>query len=397
MQNLVVLGATGTIGRNTLDVAQRHRDKLRVLALTANTDDVALFELCQAFLPRIAVMADAAAAQRLEAKIKSAGLKIEVGTGVDALVAVAAHAEADQVMSAIVGAAGLLPTLAAVQKGKRVLIANKEPLVMAGRLLMDAAEQSGATIIPIDSEHNAIFQCLPAAYRCGAVPKGVKRLVLTASGGPFRETPLTDLPKVTPQQAVSHPNWVMGQKISVDSATMMNKGLELIEAATLYRLPAAQLEVVIHPESAIHSLVEYVDGSMLAQLGQPDMRVPIAHALAWPERWESGVDGLDLAALGRMRFEPADTQRFPCLRLAREALIAGGNAANVLNAANEIAVEAFLKGKLTYTGIAEMIESCLNADHQAVASDLAGILAVDAWAREWSMSWLNSGQKVIHA
>ncbi|MES2489087.1 MAG: 1-deoxy-D-xylulose-5-phosphate reductoisomerase [Pseudomonadota bacterium] len=397
MQNLVVLGATGTIGRNTLDVAQRHSDKLRVLALTANTDDAALFELCQAFLPRIAVMADAAAAQRLETKIKSAGLKIAVGTGVDALAAVAAHAEADQIMSAIVGAAGLLPTLAAVQKGKRVLIANKEPLVMAGRLLMDAAEQSGATIIPIDSEHNAIFQCLPAAYRCGAVPKGVKRLVLTASGGPFRETSLADLPKVTPQQAVRHPNWVMGQKISVDSATMMNKGLELIEAATLYRLPAAQLEVVIHPESAIHSLVEYVDGSMLAQLGQPDMRVPIAHALAWPERWESGVDGLDLAALGRMRFEPADTQRFPCLRLAREALIAGGNAANVLNAANEIAVEAFLKGKLTYTGIAEMIESCLNADRQAVASDLAGILAVDAWAREWSMNWLNSGQKVIHA
>ncbi len=397
MQNLVVLGATGTIGRNTLDVARRHNDKLKILALTANSDDAGLFELCREFLPRIAVMAEAAGAQRLEARIKAAGLRIEVSTGVDALVAVAAHAEADQVMSAIVGAAGLLPTLAAVQAGKRVLVANKEPLVMAGRLLMDAAEQHGATIIPIDSEHNAIFQCLPAAYRCGVVPKGVKRLVLTASGGPFRETPLADLPKVTPQQAVRHPNWVMGQKISVDSATMMNKGLELIEAATLYRLPAAQLDVVIHPESAIHSLVEYVDGSMLAQLGQPDMRVPIAHALAWPERWESGVDGLDLAALGRMRFEPADTQRFPCLRLAREALITGGNAANVLNAANEVAVEAFLKGQLAYTGIAEMIEMCLNAEHQAVATDLGSILAVDAWARAWSMDWLKSGQKVIHA
>lgn len=397
MQNLVVLGATGTIGRNTLDVARRHSDKLRVLALTANSDDAGLFELCREFSPRIAVMADAASAQRLEVRIKSAGLKIEVGAGAEALVAVAAHDEADQVMSAIVGAAGLLPTLASVKKGKRVLIANKEPLVMAGRLLMDAAEQHGATIIPIDSEHNAIFQCLPAAYRCGVVPKGVKRLVLTASGGPFRETPLADLPKVTPQQAVRHPNWVMGQKISVDSASMMNKGLELIEAATLYRLPASQLEVVIHPESAIHSLVEYVDGSMLAQLGQPDMRVPIAHALAWPERWESGVDGLDLAALGRMRFEPADTQRFPCLRLAREALIAGGNAANVLNAANEIAVEAFLKGQLSYTGISEMIEMCLNADRQPVASDLASILAVDAWAREWSANWLRSGQKVTHA
>lgn len=397
MQNLVVLGATGTIGRNTLDVARRHNDKLKILALTANSDDAGLFELCREFLPRIAVMADAVGAQRLEGRIKAAGLKIEVTAGVDALVAVARHAEADQVMSAIVGAAGLLPTLAAVEAGKRVLVANKEPLVMAGRLLMDAAEKHGATIIPIDSEHNAIFQCLPAAYRCGVVPKGVKRLVLTASGGPFRETPLADLPKVTPQQAVRHPNWVMGQKISVDSATMMNKGLELIEAATLYRLPAEQLDVVIHPESAIHSLVEYVDGSMLAQLGQPDMRVPIAHALAFPDRWESGVDGLDLAALGRMRFEPADTQRFPCLRLAREALIAGGNAANVLNAANEIAVEAFLKGQLAYTGIAEMIEMCLNAERHAVATDLGSILAVDAWARTWSTDWLKSAPKVTHA
>jgi len=397
MQNLVVLGATGTIGRNTLDVARRHSDKLNVLALTANSDDAGLFELCREFLPDIAVMADATGAQRLEARIKAAGLKIAVSTGVDALVAVAKHTDADQVMSAIVGAAGLLPTLAAVQAGKRVLVANKEPLVMAGRLLMDAAEQHGATLIPIDSEHNAIFQCLPAAYRCGVAPKGVKRLVLTASGGPFRETPLADLPKVTPQQAVRHPNWVMGQKISVDSATMMNKGLELIEAATLYRLPASQLDVVIHPESAIHSLVEYVDGSMLAQLGQPDMRVPIAHALAFPDRWESGVDGLDLAALGRMRFEPADTQRFPCLRLAREALIAGGNAANVLNAANEIAVEAFLKGQLAYTGIAEMIEKCLNAERQAVATDLGSILAVDAWARAWSLDWLKDGQRMTHA
>lgn len=397
MQNLVVLGATGTIGRNTLDVARRHKDKLNVLALTANNDDAGLFELCLEFLPRIAVMADAAGAQRLEARVKSAGLKIEVSAGVEALVAVASHTDADQVMSAIVGAAGLLPTLASVKAGKRVLVANKEPLVMAGRLLMDAAEQHGATIIPIDSEHNAIFQCLPAAYRCGVAPKGVRRLVLTASGGPFRETPLSELPHVTPQQAVRHPNWVMGQKISVDSATMMNKGLELIEAATLYRLPSSQLDVVIHPESAIHSLVEYVDGSMLAQLGQPDMRVPIAHALAFPDRWESGVEGLDLAALGRMRFEPADTQRFPCLRLAREVLVAGGNAANVLNAANEIAVEAFLKGQLAYTGIAEMIEKCLNAERHAVATDLQSILAVDAWARSWSMDWLNSGKKVNHA
>ncbi|MGH8455710.1 MAG: 1-deoxy-D-xylulose-5-phosphate reductoisomerase, partial [Stenotrophobium sp.] len=298
-----------------------------------------------------------------------------------------------------VGAAGLLPTLAAVRAGKRVLIANKEPLVMAGALLMAEAARHGATLIPIDSEHNAIFQCLPANYRCGEQPRGVKRLVLTASGGPFRETPLEALAQVTPQQAVRHPNWVMGQKISVDSATMMNKGLELIEAATLYRLPSSRLEVVIHPESAIHSLVEYVDGSMLAQIGQADMRVPIAHALAWPERWESGVDGLDLAALARMRFETADLRRFPCLRLAREALEVGGNAPNVLNAANEVAVEAFLKGHLAYTGIAAMIETCLNAaaaQHLPVSGDLDGILAVDAWARDRARAQLDQ-RSVAHA
>jgi 1-deoxy-D-xylulose-5-phosphate reductoisomerase len=397
MQNLVILGATGTIGRNTLDVARRHADKLRVLALTASRDAEALFELCREFRPQLAVMADAAAAERLRSHLKAANLAIEVEAGAEALAAVAAHAAADQVMSAIVGAAGLLPTLAAVRAGKRVLVANKEPLVMAGALLMDAAAAHCATIIPIDSEHNAIFQCLPAAYRCGEAPKGVKRLVLTASGGPFRETPLAELAQVTPQQAVRHPNWVMGPKISVDSATMMNKGLELIEAAALYRLPPEQLEVVIHPESAIHSLVEYVDGSMLAQLGQPDMRVPIAHALAWPERWESGVAGLDLPALARMRFETADLRRFPCLRLAREALSAGGNAPNVLNAANEIAVEAFLRGQLAFTGIAQMIENCLSAASLPAAHDLDGILAVDAWARAWSLRWLNPALKVVHA
>ncbi|MGH8430239.1 MAG: 1-deoxy-D-xylulose-5-phosphate reductoisomerase, partial [Solimonas sp.] len=299
--------------------------------------------------------------------------------------------QADQVMSAIVGAAGLLPTLAAVRAGKRVLVANKEPLVMAGALLMDEARRHGATIIPIDSEHNAIFQCLPAPARCGQVPKGVQRLILTASGGPFRETPLEQLPGVTPQQAVRHPNWVMGQKISVDSATMMNKGLELIEAAVLYALPPERLDVVIHPESAIHSIVEYVDGSMLAQLGQPDMRVPIAHALAWPERWESGVAGLDLAALGRCRFEAPDERRFPCLRLARQALHQGGVLPNALNAANEVAVEAFLQLRLAYTGIPAVIEQVMDAaagrdpDH-----DLDGILAMDAWARGKAAAAVNS-------
>ncbi|MFP5305983.1 MAG: 1-deoxy-D-xylulose-5-phosphate reductoisomerase, partial [Gammaproteobacteria bacterium] len=294
----------------------------------------------------------------------------------------AALADADQVMSAIVGAVGLLPTLAAVRAGKRVLIANKEPLVMAGGLLLGEAARSGATLIPIDSEHNAIFQCLPAGSRCGERPAGVARLILTASGGPFRELPLAQLATVTPAQAVRHPNWVMGPKISVDSATMMNKGLELIEAAVLYALPDERLDVVIHPESLIHSIVEYVDGSMLAQLGQSDMRVPIAHALAWPERWTSGVGGLDLPALARMRFEAPDFARFPCLHLAREALRAGGAAPVVLNAANEVAVQAFLEVRLSYTGIAALIEQTLDAvGDEAPDGDLEAILAVDARAR----------------
>lgn len=396
MQNLVVLGATGTIGRNTLDVAKRHADKLRVLALTANTDATGMLELCREHRPAHAVMRDAAAAQRLQAALRSENLPVEVSAGDTALAQIAAHTQADQVMSAIVGAAGLMPTLAAVRAGKRVLVANKEPLVMAGAVLMTEADRHSAHIIPIDSEHNAIFQCLPAGYRCGDRPQGVRKLILTASGGPFRETPLADLEHVTAQQAVRHPNWVMGPKISVDSATMMNKGLELIEAAMLYRLPSSQLEVVIHPESAIHSLVEYVDGSMLAQIGQPDMRVPIAHALAWPQRWESGVGGLDLPALARMRFETADTARFPCLRLAREALAAGGNAPNLLNAANEVAVEAFLNARLSYPGIARMIESCLAAATLPPARNLEEILAVDAWARDWCGRQLNP-RSVRHA
>jgi len=395
MQNLVVLGATGTVGRNTLDVVRRHRDKLRVLALTAHRDARGLAELCAEFQPRYAVLADETAVEGFRAS----GVSAELLGGREALAEVAAHADATQVMSAIVGAAGLLPTLAAVRAGKRVLIANKEPLVMAGALLMDEARRSQAPIIPIDSEHNAIFQCMPSGYRCGTQPPGVRKLVLTASGGPFRETPLAQLAAVTPQQAVRHPNWVMGRKISVDSATMMNKGLELIEAAALYGLAETQLEVVIHPESVIHSLVEYVDGSMLAQLGQPDMRVPIAHALAWPERWESGVGGLDLAALARFRFEAPDQDRFPCLRLARQALRAGGFAPNVLNAANEIAVEAFLRDHhaCPFTAIAPMIESALAAASAAglpTGGDLESVLAVDAWTRRWLHEDLARGPKV---
>ena len=385
MQQLVVLGATGTIGRNTLDLVRRHPQRLQALTLTAARDAAALAELCIEFRPRHAALVDAAAATDLRERLRAAGCPTQVHAGSEAITQLAADAEADQVMSAIVGAAGLMPTLAAVRAGKRVLIANKEPLVMAGALLMREAEAAGATIIPIDSEHNAIFQCLPPQSRCGAQPPFVKRLILTASGGPFRETPLAELARVTPAQAVKHPNWVMGPKISVDSATMMNKGLELIEAAVLYRLPATQLDIVVHPESAIHSIVEYVDGSMLAQLGQPDMRVPIAHALAWPERWESGVGGLDLAQLARLRFESADPQRFPCLRLARLALEAGGDLPNVLNAANEVAVEAFLQGRLAFLGIANVIERTMPVSQQHAATpaeDLDAILAVDAWARQ---------------
>lgn len=390
MRQLVVLGATGTVGRNTLDVVRRHRDKIQVLALTAYRDAQGLAELCHEFSPRYAVLVEPAGTR----EFRAAGLKTECLSGTAALAEVAALAEADLVMSAIVGAAGLLPTLAAVKAGrpkkKRVLVANKEPLVMAGALLMQAARESGAEIIPIDSEHNAIFQCLPGGYRCGQQPAGLKRLILTASGGPFRETAPEDLAAITPEQAVRHPNWVMGRKISVDSASMMNKGLELIEAAALYDLNESQLDVVIHPESVIHSLVEYVDGSTLAQLGQPDMRIPIAHALAYPERWESGVGGLDLAALARFHFESPDTAehraRFPCLGLARQALRAGGIAPNVLNAANEIVVEAFLNRRITFTQMAPLIESALSAAPAAglpVAADLDAVLAVDSWARRW--------------
>jgi 1-deoxy-D-xylulose-5-phosphate reductoisomerase len=378
MKQLVVLGATGTVGRNTLDVAARHPQRLSVLALTAARDVESMVTLCQAHRPRFAAMADAGAARELAARL--AGQGVEVLSGMQGLCALAAHPEATQVMSAIVGAVGLLPTLAAVRAGKQVLIANKEPLVMAGPLLMDAARAAGAVILPIDSEHNALFQCLPTGYRCGSPPPGVAALILTASGGPFRDWPPERLASVTPAQAVRHPNWVMGPKISVDSATMMNKGLELIEAAALYGLPSSRLSVVVHPESAIHSLVSYVDGSLIAQIGSADMRIPIAHALAWPERWDSGVAPLDLVALAQMRFEAPDLGRFPCLRLAREALEAGGSAPLTLNAANEVAVEAFLAHRLRFTAMVDVIADCL-ARALPAPSDADALIALDAEVR----------------
>jgi 1-deoxy-D-xylulose-5-phosphate reductoisomerase len=399
-RRLVVLGATGTVGRSTLDVAARHPGRLRVHALTAHRDAAALFALCQQHRPAVAVLVDPAAARELRERLKAAGLSVDVREGEAALAEIAADAEL--VMSAIVGAAGLKPTLAAVRAGRRVLIANKEPLVMAGRLLLAEAAAASATLIPIDSEHNAIFQCLPQGFRCGSAESatlGVRKLVLTASGGPFRELPLAELERVTPAQAVRHPNWVMGPKISVDSATMMNKGLELIEAQLLFGVPEAQIEVVLHPESVIHSLVEYADGSTLAHLGQPDMRVPIAHALAYPERWDSGVPGLKLAELGRLNFQAVDLRRFPCLALARDALRAGGILPNVLNAANEVAVAAFLDGRLAFTRIHAVIEGTLAAAGGArLARDesLEAVLAVDAWARDAAASLL-AARAVVHA
>lgn len=396
MDGLVILGATGTIGLNTLDVAARHPERLRIVALSAHRDTDRLADLCLRHRPRYAVMGDAASAAVLRERLRAAGVDTEVLQGADALVQVVGLPEVSRVMAGIVGAAGLLPTLAAVRAGKKVLLANKEPLVMAGRLFMHEAVHCGATLLPVDSEHNAIFQCLPAGYRCGAVPAGVTRIILTASGGPFRELPLSQLAEVTPEQALRHPNWVMGPKISVDSATMMNKGLELIEASWLFGLAPEQIEVIQHPQSLVHSLVEFADGSQLAQLGQPDMRVPIAHALAWPERCDSGAQRLDLAATGRLDFGPLDPVRYPCLGLARQALRAGGDAPVALNAANEVAVAAFLGRQIAFTAIAEVIDRCLQRVGSVPApagDELAHVLAVDEWARNEARTQLARAEK----
>ena len=393
-QKLVVLGATGSVGRSTLDVAARHPQQLEVWGLSAHRDVEGLAQLCETFKPMHAVIADADQLPALKSRLQASALATQLHAGSAALDALASAAEAGQVMAAIAGAAGLPSTLAALKAGKRVLIANKEPLVMAGRLMMAAAAKSGAVVLPIDSEHNAIFQCLPPNTRCGAaLAKGISRIILTASGGPFRETPLAALASVTPEQAVRHPNWSMGRKISVDSATMMNKGLELIEAAVLYGLKEQQIEVVIHPESIIHSMVEYDDGSTLAQLGNPDMRVPIAHALAWPERWASGVKGLDWSAARSFRFEPLDVQRFPAVAIARHALQAGGTATNVFNAANEVAVAAFLDGQLRFNQIANLVETVLaqaGTSGLGESDELEAILAVDGWARRAAATALKS-------
>ncbi|MEW5888051.1 MAG: 1-deoxy-D-xylulose-5-phosphate reductoisomerase [Pseudomonadota bacterium] len=382
-QKLVVLGATGSIGVSTLDVAARHPDRFELLALSANRQADRLLEQCLRFRPRYAVVGDAETAAELERSLAAAGVATRVGHGTAALEEIASLPEADVVMAAIVGAAGLAPTLAAVRAGKKVLLANKESLVMAGALFMSEVRRSGAVLLPIDSEHNAVFQALPRDFaRAGLPGCGVRRIVLTASGGPFRTAPLARLASVTPEEACAHPNWVMGRKISVDSATMMNKGLEVIEAHWLFDAPREAIEVVIHPQSVIHSMVEYADGSVIAQLGNPDMRTPIAHALAYPDRIEAGVRSLDLSQIASLTFEQPDLQRFPCLGLAYRALERGGTAPAVLNAANEVAVEAFLAGSLGFIRIAEVIASVLDAMEPVAAASLDVVLAADRDARQ---------------
>ena len=382
MKGLCILGATGSIGVSTLDVAARHSQLYKVVALTANSNIDVLFEQCLLHHPQYVVVVNEAKAKAFQLKITNTNIAdIKVLAGAEALQKVATLDEVDSVMAAIVGAAGLLPSLAAAKAGKTVLLANKEALVMSGDIFMDAVTASGAHLLPIDSEHNAIFQCMPAHYKTGSNGKQVRRILLTASGGPFREMPIEKMSDVTPEQAVAHPNWDMGKKISVDSATMMNKGLEMIEACLLFNMQPEQIQVVIHPQSVIHSMVDYVDGTVLAQMGNPDMRIPIAHAMAWPERFDSGAKPLNIFDVRRMDFEEPNLQRFPCLRLAYKAINAGGTMPTVLNAANEIAVEAFLDKRVKFTDIPVIIERCMDSIAVAVADTLAVILDHDQQAR----------------
>lgn len=385
IKSITVLGATGSIGDSTLDVIARHPDRYRVFALTANTDVEKLAALANQFQPRYAVLRDEAAAERLHVLLRQQGSATEVLAGEAGLIQAASHADVDTVVAAIVGAAGLSSTFAAVKAGKQILLANKEALVMAGPLFMDAVAASGSILLPLDSEHNAIFQCLPlpqAAATRDLARLGVRRILLTGSGGPFRDTPLEQLIHVTPAQAIAHPNWSMGPKISVDSATMMNKGLELIEACWLFDAKPADVQIVVHPQSVVHSMVEYVDGSVLAQLGNPDMRTPIAHALAWPDRVEAGVAPLDLIAKGRLDFQAPDYERFPCLELATQAIHRGGTAPACLNAANEVAVAAFLAGQVRFTDIPTIIERTLGQAAIVEPQALADVQRADVAARE---------------
>lgn len=389
LQQITILGATGTIGASTLNVISQHPNRFATYALTANNNDAALYKLCIEYKPVYAVLLDEAAAERLRLQLKAVGSSTEVMCGMSALEYVSSHPEVDAVMAAIVGAAGLIPAIAAAKAGKRILLANKETLVMAGNLFMQAVKQGGATLLPIDSEHNAIFQVMPARVDSSLIDSGIKKILLTASGGPFRKFSQSELEEVSLEQALNHPNWVMGPKITIDSATLMNKGLEVIEARWLFNAKPSEIEVVVHPQSVIHSMVEYVDGSVLAQLGNPDMRTPIAYALGYPERLQSGVGSLDLFKIGQLDFEAPDTKKFPCLRLAYEALKLGGNAAAILNAANEIAVEAFIQKTIKFTDIPRLIEFVLNKSIIKEVSDLNMLIDTDADARDSAREWLS--------
>jgi len=381
MQRLTILGSTGSIGTSTLDVVARHPDRFEVVALTGHSQIDLLFRQCAQFQPRFAVLLSETAAAQLRMMLADAGLKTEVLCGVEALEQVSALPEVDAVMAAIVGAAGLRPTLAAAHAGKKILLANKETLVTAGAVFMDAVRASGSLLLPIDSEHNAIFQSMPHNYSGDLQRGGISRILLTASGGPFRNTPLEALQAVTPEQACAHPNWSMGRKISVDSATMMNKGLEVIEAHWLFNAGADDIQVVVHPQSVIHSLVQYVDGSVLAQLGNPDMRTPIAYGLAWPERIDAGVAPLDLFKVATLNFQAPDFDRFPCLALAYQALREAGTAPAMLNAANEIAVAAFLERQIPFLYIPRVIEAVLDALPVYTVTTLDDVILADAEAR----------------
>lgn len=390
VQSLTILGSTGSIGVNTLDVVARHPDRFRVVALSAHTQSDLLFEQCMRFGPRYAVAVDGRAATSLGERLRRAGSDTEVLSGACALEDIARLPEVDSVMAAIVGAAGLRAGLAAAEAGKKVLLANKEALVMAGPLFIDAVRRNRAVLLPIDSEHNAIFQALPRDFRGDLDEVGVRRILLTASGGPFRESAPEALAVVTPAEACAHPNWRMGRKISVDSATLMNKGLEVIEAHWLFDAPAERIQVVIHPQSVIHSLVEYVDGSVLAQLGNPDMRTPIAHALAFPDRIDAGVTALDLVQVGTLTFEAPDPTRFPCLALAYDALRAGGTAPAILNAANEIAVAAFLDHRLRFVEIPRIIDAVMQRVACGGAGSLEELIEADRRARDTASALLRA-------
>ena len=391
-QSLTILGSTGSIGTSTLDVVTRHPERFRIFALSGHSQTAKLAEQCLAFRPQYAVTTNEAQAAELRAQLAAAGCQTEVLHGEQALCDIAAAPETDGVMAAIVGAAGLPPTLAAARAGKTIYLANKETLVVSGSLFMQTAAQSGARILPVDSEHNAIYQVLPPE-KGYLKHNGVQSIILTASGGPFLHTDLADFPAITPEQAVKHPNWQMGRKISVDSATMMNKGLELIEAHWLFDCPPEKLETVIHPQSVVHSMVRYADGSVLAQMGTPDMRTPIAYCLGLPERIASGVPPLDFATLSALTFETPDYRRFPCLELAYQAMQAGGGVPCVLNAANEIAVAAFLAGRIRFTDIARTVRHCLEQDFSGSHHSLEGLLDLDAAARRAAEAFV---QQVAH-